>query len=424
MKIIINSIFPGMVLICSSAIAGETAKPATEVLELRNQLEGLKASYIRQAKIINMLESRLKQLEGGRQPIAAKQSVPKQQTVAKSTVAKAQARQSPQVQAAVKEEKVVKEAPRNSSFTAVLGEEHALFDNRFTFEVGASYSRFNRAQINLSGFLVLDAIFLGSISVDETESDVVTTDLTARYGITDRMQVDFNAPFLYRTTNFFKGNVGGESAGSAEADVDTGPELADINFGVSYQILPESADLPDIVWNVRVKAPTGTDPYGIGTVELENGLIVPESLPSGNGVWAMSSGFSFVKTVDPAVIFANINFFHNFETDFDNIGGNTPTPGSIALGNAYQYGLGMAFALNERLSMNFSFTQRFSDKAKIKAEGGEWASIIGSNANVASLNMGMTFALSKHLTMVTNLGVGLTSDAPDVQLGVKFPYRF
>ncbi|MGR9115994.1 MAG: transporter, partial [Gammaproteobacteria bacterium] len=140
--------------------------------------------------------------------------------------------------------------------------------------------------------------------------------------------------------------------------------------------------------------------------------------------WAFSTGLSFVRTLDPAVLFANINFFHNFEGDFDNIGGNTPTPGTVDLGNAYQFGLGMAFALNERLSMNFSYTQRFTDKARIKAKGGEWESIIGSDANIATLNMGVTFALTQHLTVVTNVGVGLTTDAPDVQLGIKLPYRF
>ena len=426
MKIIVNSLVSISTLVGSTVLAAETSAEA-EVLLLRQQLEQLKAGYIRQAKAINILESRLRQVEGGIKPPAAKQpppSTPQQQPAKPKTPTTAQAQQPPQAQAGAKEEKVVKEAPRNTSVSTVIQEEHGLFGQRFTVEVGSTYSRFSRAQINLSGFLALDAIFLGRISVDETTSDVLTTDLTARYGLTDRIQLDFNAPFLYRNSRFFKGNVGGETAGAAEGDVTLTQQIGDVNMGLFYQIHPESTDWPDVVWNLRLKAPTGTDPYGIGNETLPNGLTVPAELPSGNGVWAYSTGFSFVKTVDPAVLFANINFFHNFEGDFDNIGGDNVVPGTVDLGNAYQFGLGMAFALNERLSMNFSYTQRFTDTARTKVKGGNWNSIIGSDANIASLSMGVTFALTQHLTVVTNVGVGLTSDAPDVQLGIKLPYRF
>lgn len=419
-----------MAFIGSTVVAAETSAEA-EVLLLRKHLEELKAGYIRQAKAINILESRLRQVEGVGKAPATKQTPPagrqQQPETAKSpTVAPAQ--QPPQTQAKAKEEKVVKEAPRSTSVNTIIQEEHGVFGQNFSIEVGSTYSRFSRAQINLSGFLALDAIFLGRISVDEVTSDVLSTDLTVRYGLTDRIQLDFNAPFLYRNSNYFVGNVNSSeeqgASSSGEGDVTLTQQIGDVNMGIFYQVHQESVDWPDIVWNLRVKAPTGTDPYGIGIETLENGVSVPTELPSGNGVWAFSTGFSFVKTVDPAVLFANINFFHNFEGDFDNIGGQNVFPGTVDLGNAYQFGLGMAFALNERLSMNFSYTQRFTDTARIKPKDGNWNSIIGSDANIATLNMGVTFALTQHLTVITNVGIGLTTDAPDVQLGIKLPYQF
>ena len=39
--------------------------------------------------------------------------------------------------------------------------------------------------------------------------------------------------------------------------------------------------------------------------------------------------------------------------------------------------------------------------------------VIGSDANAASLNLGVTYALNQHTTLVTLLGIGLTPDAPD-----------
>lgn len=444
MKIKINLLVLIMALFSSTVQATESSAEA-EVLLLRKQLEELKAGYIRQAQAINILESSLQKIEADKKaPVARQASPSSQQPAAKTTTAAqaqqpapksasaSQAQQTPQAQAqaqagagaGAKEETVVKEAPRNTSVSTVIQEQHGLFGKRFSLEAATTYSRFNRAQINLSGFLALDAIFLGRISVDEIKSDVVTSELTARYGIFDRIQVDFNAPFLYRNTNYFKGNVGGETASAGEGNVTLTQEIGDVNAGILYQVLPETVNWPDIVVNVRAKAPTGSDPYGIGTHKLDNGLIVPEKLPSGTGVWSFSTGLSFAKTIDPAVLFFNLNYFYNFQGNFDNIGGNTPTPGTVDLGSSYQFGLGMAFALNERLSMNFSYTQRLVDQSRIKANGGQWNSIIGSDVNVASLSMGVTFALTQHLTIVTNVGVGLTSDAPDVQLGFRIPYQF
>ena len=84
-----------------------------------------------------------------------------------------------------------------------------------SIEPGFSYSHFTNARLNLSGFLALDAIFLGLISIDEVEADVLTADVTARYGLTDRLQVDVNVPYLYRRSSFKSGGAGGPVRASA-----------------------------------------------------------------------------------------------------------------------------------------------------------------------------------------------------------------
>src|SRR5690606_6918662 len=73
---------------------------------------------------------------------------------------------------------------------AVAQREQGYFGERLSLELGVSYAHFDDARVNLSGFLALDAIFLGLISIDETQADVITTDLTARLGIDDRLQFD------------------------------------------------------------------------------------------------------------------------------------------------------------------------------------------------------------------------------------------
>ena len=57
-------------------------------------------------------------------------------------------------------------------------------------ELGYSYAHFDRSELILRGFLALDAIFLGELSVDEIEGDIVTTTLTSRWTATPRLQLD------------------------------------------------------------------------------------------------------------------------------------------------------------------------------------------------------------------------------------------
>lgn len=325
-----------------------------------------------------------------------------------------------------KETTVVREAKPSKSVETLIQEEHVLFDRRLSLEAGLTYSYYDRKQLALNGFLALDAIFLGKLSVDSVEATVLTLDLTGRYGLTDRMQVDVNVPFLYRNTTYQSTDIGGALA---EEDITMDPELGDVSAGFYYQLLKERPGMPDVVWNVRLKAPTGSDPYGIGTHNVENtGLLnIPNELSSGNGVWGASTGFSFMKTLDPAILFASVSYFHNFKKSFADISPSTPgdQPGEVDLGDSFQYALGIAFALNERLSMNLSYAHRFTDESAVRLDSnGTWSDINGSDANAATLNFGATWAVNENLSVVASVAAGLTPDAPDVQVGIKFPYTF
>ncbi len=407
-------------------LAVQAAEPTVE--ELNRRLAELQQRYEAQNGALQVMEARLRQLEaslqasGTAQPARLlKASYPTQLAAADQPVGAAAS--------AAPEEKVVREAPASRSAEAVYQEQHALFDRKFTLEAGLTYSRSDRRQLTLNGFLALDAIFLGNISVDEVKADILTLDLTGRYTLSDRMQMDLNLPFLYRSTTYQSGGAGGASTDLIEHDVTLGPELGDVSAGVYYQLFKEAASRPDVVWNVRVKAPTGSDPYGVEIIEVpgsSGNLRVPRKLPSGNGVWALSTGLSFVKTLDPAILFANVGYFYNFEGDFGDIDSrpDTVTPGSVKLGDSFQYGLGTAFALNERMSLSLSYSQRFTAKSKTKRAGEGWQSIVGSDANAASLNFGVTYALAERDALVFNVGSGLTPDAPDVTVGAKYVTTF
>ncbi|MFB9867795.1 hypothetical protein [Vreelandella sulfidaeris] len=328
-------------------------------------------------------------------------------------------------------EEVVRKAQPSQSVQNVLREEHALFSDRLTIEPGISYSYSDRSDLALSGFLALDAIFLGNINVDTIESHTTTFNLSTRYGVTDRLEVELLIPYVYRSSHYETIGAGGSTGGLVEETVSQG-DLGDVSAGLYYRLLPETEARPDVVWNFSVRAPTGKHPYDIrtntrivdaGEGETEN-LSVPNTLPTGNGVWGVSTGFSVLKTVDPAIIFANIGYTYNIEQSFDDISSNDQVvPGNVNLGDSIRLGFGTAFALNERFSLSLSFTHQHAFETKVTADGGAEQSVIGSSANAASVNFGATYGLSDTTSIVTSVGIGMTDDAPDFTLDFRMPFQ-
>lgn len=300
--------------------------------------------------------------------------------------------------------------------------------SRYTLEADLTYSHYDVRQMTLNGFLALDAIFLGNIDIDRISSDILTLDLIGRYSPSPRWQFEVDTPFVARSARYFSGGVGGSTAAFSEVDQRQGPRLGDVSFAVAYKVVQEDETWPDIVASMRVRAPTGDEPYGIKLVTEKgnNNLSYPSKMATGTGLWSLNPTVSFVKTVDPAVLFASLTYTYYFASDFDDISASEGIiqPGSVQLGSIWGFGVGTAFALNDRLSLGLSYSQQIGSASRTKIEGGEWQDISGSKSNVAVFNVGMTYALNKHLSIVPNLAIGLTPDTADYAVSVKFPYNF
>src|SRR5690606_17617881 len=102
----------------------------------------------------------------------------------------------------------------------------------------------------------------------------------------------------------------------------------------------------------------------------------------------------------------------------------TVNPGDVRLGRAIYFGAGLAFAFNERTSLSMSFSDKLSAPARTPYDGahGTWPKVIGSDAQAAMFNLGVTYAPTPQATFVSQLGIGLTPDAPDFSLIFKVPY--
>lgn len=406
-----------------------------DVEALKQQLMELKQRYEVQQKALAVLEQRVRQVED--QPAA-----PPPKRLAKSP---ADMKGNPQVAtrtgAAAASggaagsgssygQSLADDSQPAQSVSNLYDEASGFFGGgKFSLETGLTYSRYDTRQLILNGFLALDSIFLGNINLDRIKADTWTLDLTGRYNFDNRWQFDLNVPVVYRESTYQSGGANNGAAGvTSEESVTRDPTLGDVNFGIAYKFLDESVNTPDAVVTLRVKAPTGKDPFGIKLRQSDanTNLFVPDTLPTGNGVWSISPGISLVKTYDPAVLFGSLSYTHNFEGSFDDISAtvNQKVPGKVRIGDSFQIGAGIAFALNEKMSMSFSVSDLVQRKSKLKQDGGDWESVVSSDANAGYFNVGMTIAASDNLTIVPNLSIGMTDDAPDFSFSLKFPYYF
>ena len=412
------------------------AAPDADIETLKQELLELKQRYDVQQKALAVLEQRVRQVED--QPAApppkrlAKSPADLRgntQVAGASTGTGAAAASGGAAGGASYGQSLRDDAAPAQSVSNLYDEASGFFGGgKFSFETGISYARYDARQLTVNGFLALDSIFLGNINLDRIKADNWTLDLTARYNLNNRWQFDINAPVVYRESTYQSGGGGGAGTTTTEQTVTRDPTLGDVNFGVAYKFLDESDFWPDAVATLRVKAPTGKEPFGIKLVQssANNNLYVPESLPTGNGVWSITPGISLVKTFDPAVLFGTLSYTHNLEESFGDISSTvgSKTPGKVQLGDSYQIGAGVAFALNEKMSMSFSVSDLIQRRSKLKPNGADWQSVVSSDANAGYFNVGMTIAATDNLTIVPNLSLGMTEDAPDFTFSLKFPYYF
>lgn len=424
-------------VVCLSTLLPATmlyAAPDTDIDTLKQELLELKQRYEVQQKALAVLEQRVRQVEDQPATPAPKRlakspaDFKKGGTTVAGTGAAAASGGAGGGGSSYGQSLKDDSAPAQS-VSNLYNEASGFFGNgKFSFETGVTYARYDARQLTLNGFLALDSIFLGNINLDRIKSDNWTLDLTGRYNLDNRWQFDVNVPVIYRESTYQSGGAGNDATATSEGSVTRDPTIGDVNFGVAYKFLDETPNLPDAVVSVRVKAPTGKEPFGIKLVQqtTNDNLYVPESLPTGNGVWSITPGISLVKTFDPAVLFGSLSYTHNFEESFDDISSdvNQKVGGKVSLGDSFQLGVGVAFALNEKMSMSFSVSDLVQRKSKLKPNGGDWQSVVSSDANAGYFNVGMTIAASDNLTIVPNLAIGMTDDAPDFTFSLKFPYYF
>ena len=173
-------------------------------------------------------------------------------------------------------------------------EQHNVFDRALTVDVGLSYQHYNRKDLALRGFLALDAIFLGEINLDRVRSDQWTADVITRYTLNDRWQLELALPTCSATPTTRAPArrtpaATSRSRASAMAVWGSQPRHLLQGHGRERGLAGSGVELPGQGADRQGSLRHRDQHLGIGQPGD------PKELATGNGLWQLSTGFSWSR---------------------------------------------------------------------------------------------------------------------------------
>ncbi len=267
-----------------------------------------------------------------------------------------------------------------------------LRPGRLRVEPAISYSYTDRARVVFDGIDIIDVVFIGAIQSDDIRNQSVSSSVTLRYGLSNRLNVRATFPWEWRKSELFRSSRD-EAPTSALRDR-TVSGFGDLTLGLSYQLYRSDSRLPNVIGNMTYSPDTGDAPE------------------SGRGFDRWTGGLTFLTQSDPAALFGSLTYIHN-DGDFNGF-----ERGDLAGGS-----LGYSYALNYDLSLSstFSFFRQIED-ASITSGG--VTTNLGRRTTNATLSLGITYALTRRNALALSVGIGLTDDTPELTLSMSLPMAF
>lgn len=285
---------------------------------------------------------------------------------------------------------VKKEAPIEKA----LIEKGGLLLGRGKWQVEPSfaYAHVSANRIAFLGYTIIPVLVVGQISSEEVKRDIFIETLTTRYGLKDNLQLELKVPYRYQHDRV--------SVGTTSETTRHLAGLGDIEGGIYHQFASEKGMVPDLIAGLSVKSRTGKEPYG-------------RDIGLGTGHWAVKGSLVAVKSSDPAIIFGGLGYTYNIKRN------NIPGYGTIEPGATFNYNLGVAFALNYQLALSLQLEELVTTSMRMND-----SPVPSSFTNVVNFKYGATWSISKDFSCDITATHGLSSDAPNFALEIRFPYTF
>ena len=299
---------------------------------------------------------------------------------------------------------------------------------RFVLEPSVQYGYSSSNRVALVGYTIIPALLIGLIDVREVKRNVLTTALTGRWGLSNRLEIEAKVPYVVRSDSTISREI---FTGSASDSVfnSSGKALGDIEVAARYQLNQPQGNSPFMIGSLRFKSRTGKDPFEVVTdcvtrcVGNTTGTGLPMDLPTGSGFYSMQTALTWLFPSDPAVFFGSLSYTHNFKRS--NVSrlvrdGEQEFIGSVKPGDVLGLNFGMGLALNERST--FSLGMDLYSVGRTKQNG---AAVVSSvRTQLASLLLGYSYRLSPTTTLNVSAAAGLTPDTPNLTLTVRIPISF
>lgn len=288
----------------------------------------------------------------------------------------------------------------------------------FSFEPTYQYQYASNNQVLISGLTIVPGITIGSTSVHQLVDRMQTLTLGGRLGVTNRLEVEAEFPFVYRSDTT---TVTPFSTSTSQTSINaSGKDIGDIQFGAHYQLNNGADGWPYFVANMLVKSDTGRSPFDV-PVDFNTG--VPTEMNTGTGFWAVQPSLTAIYPSDPVVFFANLRYIWNVArtVTVQPTANTTSTPQreNIDPGDGIGGTFGMGFGINDRASFSLAYEHTY-----LMSTSQNGATIPGSTYDIGAFDLGFAYQLSQRTSINLGVSIGATKAAPDTSITLRIPVKF
>lgn len=209
------------------------------------------------------------------------------------------------------------------------------------------------------------------------EEDTFLPNLSLRYGLRDNLQLSTSVPWLHQ-----KSTITTLSQRTSASRTEWG----DVTIGVLGGIVKEGLGYPNVILSLEGRIPTGESSYSVG------------------------GSLALTKSLDPAVLIANLSYLHTFSEEFEDISRLEPE-------NTIAATFGYAYALNDTLTLSTAVSGVFTTRTR-------FGNITFPSSEQYSIQFGLTSLLTNKLYIEPVVSFGLSGVGSDVSFGVNLPYTF
>lgn len=316
----------------------------------------------------------------------------------------------------------IKEDGKNLNEIVTVFEDRGILTSKgvFVLEPSFSYAHSTSTVVAIEGFTVIPSLIVGLINISQAQRDIFNMSISARYGITSRLEVGIKVPYI-QIDESIRERQALEGTPVDIINDSSGNGLGDVEMSLGYQLNDGSDGYPYFVSNLRIKSDTGESPFEISRRELTNedgdvvGIVFDEQA-TGSGFWSVQPGFTAMYPTDPAVLYGSLSYLWNIEDDKGEENG-----GKIDPGDAIGFSFGIGFSVNEKTSFSLGYDHNVIFNTKVE-NSPDLNDSTFERFHSASFLVGISQAVAQTTSVNLSLSIGVTEQAPDMQLTIRAPF--